>query len=71
VALDRQEIGQDGGRPAADEVAAEFGLPVIAVAGLDALLQWADGRADLAAHLPALLQYRARYGRQDTASPPR
>jgi orotate phosphoribosyltransferase len=71
VALDRQEIGQDGGRPAADEVAAEFGLPVIAVASLDALLQWADGRADLATHLPALLQYRARYGRQDPASPPR
>jgi orotate phosphoribosyltransferase len=65
VALDRQECGQDGGRSASEEVAAEFGLPVIAVATLDALLQWADGRADLAAHLPALLQYRARYGRRD------
>jgi orotate phosphoribosyltransferase len=67
IALDRQERGQAGERSAAEEVTAAFALPVIAVATLGALLEWADGRADLAAHAPALLQYRARYG---SPSPP-
>ena len=62
IALDRQECGQAGGRSAAQEVAAEFGLPVIAIAGLDELLELADDRPDLAAHKPALMAYRARYG---------
>ena len=62
IALDRQERGQVGARSAADEVSAEFGLPVIAVASLDALLELAADRADLAEHRPALLAYRARYG---------
>ncbi len=62
IALDRQERGQVGERSAAEEVSAGFGLPVIAVATLDALLEWAGTRPDLAAHKPALLAYRARYG---------
>jgi orotate phosphoribosyltransferase len=62
IALDRQERGQTGDRSAAQEVAAEFGLPVIAIAGLDELLEFADDRPDLAAHKPALMAYRARYG---------
>ena len=62
IALDRQERGQVGERSAAQEVEAEFGLPVIAVAGLEQLLQLADDRPELAAHKPALLAYRARYG---------
>jgi orotate phosphoribosyltransferase len=62
IALDRQERGQAGARSAAEEVSAEFGLPVIAVASLGALLELAADRADLAEHRPALLAYRARYG---------
>jgi len=62
IALDRQERGQEGERSAAQEVEAEFGLPVIAVAGLEQLLQLAGDRPELAAHKPALLAYRARYG---------
>ncbi len=62
IALDRQERGQVGERSAAEEVTAEFGIPVIAVAGLDALLEWTAARPDLAEHKPALLAYRARYG---------
>ena len=62
IALDRQERGQAGDRSAAEEVSVEFGIPVIAVAGLDALLEWAGARPDLAKHKPALLAYRARYG---------
>ena len=62
IALDRQERGQVGERSAAQEVEAEFGLPVVAVAGLEQLLQFAEDRPELAAHKPALLAYRARYG---------
>ena len=62
IALDRQERGQAGDRSAAQEVTAEFGLPVVAIAGLDDLLVHADERPDLAAHKPALVAYRSRYG---------
>jgi orotate phosphoribosyltransferase len=62
IALDRQERGQVGERSAAQEVAAEFGLPVIAVAGLEQLLQLAGENPGLAAYKDALLAYRARYG---------
>jgi orotate phosphoribosyltransferase len=62
IALDRQERGQAGTRSAAQEVAAEFGVPVIAIAGLDELLQFTADRPDLAAHKPALMAYRSRYG---------
>ena len=62
IALDRQERGQVGERSAAQEVAAEFGLPVIAVAGLEQLLELAGESPDLGAYKDALLAYRARYG---------
>ena len=62
LALDRQERGQVGARSAVQEVEAEFGLPVVAVAGLEDLLAYADERPDLAEHKPALLAYRSRYG---------
>jgi orotate phosphoribosyltransferase len=62
IALDRQERSGDSAMSATDAVRAEFGLPVLAIAGLDELLQLADGRADLAAHFDALSAYRRRYG---------
>jgi orotate phosphoribosyltransferase len=68
IALDRQERGQAGERSAAQEVEAEFGLPVIAVAGLEQLLQLADDRPELADHKAALLAYRARYGSSVTGA---
>src|SRR5436190_1334743 len=61
IALDRQERGQVGERSAAQEVAAEFGLPVVAVAGLAQLLELAGELPGLAAYKDALLAYRARY----------
>ena len=64
IALDRQERGQEGARSAAQEVSAQFGLPVHAIAGLDDLLVHADERPGLAAHKPALVAYRSRYGSQ-------
>ena len=65
IALDRQERGQVGERSAAQEVAAEFGLPVIAVAGLEQLLELAGELPELGAYKDALLAYRARYGSRD------
>ena len=62
VALDRQERGQAGDRSAAQEIGAEFGLPVLAVAGLADLLDYAQRQPALTAHHEALLGYRRRYG---------
>jgi orotate phosphoribosyltransferase len=63
IALDRQERVADGDdRSAAQAVAAEQGIPVVAIAGLADLLEFAGESADLVAHREALLGYRARYG---------
>jgi orotate phosphoribosyltransferase len=68
IALDRQERVQetdkqeDSRRSAAQSVAAEQGLPVIAVATLSDLLAFAGESAELVGHRDALLAYRARYG---------
>ena len=61
IALDRQERGQ-GERSAAQEVAHEYGIPVIAIATLTDLLAFAGEREELAVHRPQLAAYRARYG---------
>ncbi|MHC9084088.1 orotate phosphoribosyltransferase [Luteimonas sp. RIT-PG2_3] len=63
IALDRQEIVAEGDtRSAAETVAAEHALPVIAVATLSDLLDFAGGDATLHAERERLLAYRARYG---------
>lgn len=68
VALDRQEVlGEAGGAPetrrsAAQSVAAETGVPVIAVANLHDLLAFAGESAELVTHRDRLLAYRASYG---------
>ncbi|MEW5835957.1 MAG: orotate phosphoribosyltransferase [Pseudomonadota bacterium] len=61
IALDRQERGQ-GELSAAQEVKAEFGIPVIAITRLDDVLAYAGERPALAAEHARLLAYRARYG---------
>jgi orotate phosphoribosyltransferase len=61
IALDRQERGQ-GERSAAQEVAADHGIPVIAITGLADVLAYAGERAELAAEHARLLAYRERYG---------
>jgi len=68
IALDRQERGQSI-RSAAQEVEAEFGIPVIAIARLDELLDLAGERSELQAIRPKLLAYRQQYG-IDAASAP-
>ena len=66
IALDRQErVAEDQSRSAAKSVAAEQGVPVIAVATLADLLAFAGESADLVGHREALLAYHARYGSAD------
>ena len=68
IALDRQErVREDDGsaasrRSAAQAVAEEYDIPVVAVATLGDLLAFAGESAELSAHRDALLAYRARYG---------
>ena len=67
VALDRQEIAsEDDRRSAAQAVAAETGIPVIAVANLADLLAFASGNPELVGYREPLLAYRARYGSNPT-----
>ena len=65
VALDRQEIASETDtRSAAQAVAAEAGIPVVAVAGLNDLLAFAQDNPSLASHHQPLVDYRTRYGCQ-------
>ncbi|WP_431635177.1 orotate phosphoribosyltransferase [Dyella sp. KULCS107] len=61
IALDRQERGQ-GERSAAQEVTADYGIPVIAITRLDDVLAYAGEQPALAAEHARLLAYRERYG---------
>ncbi|HSX61045.1 MAG TPA: orotate phosphoribosyltransferase [Tahibacter sp.] len=61
IALDRQERGQ-GPLSAAQEVTAEFGIPVLAIAQLADLLTLTAERPELAAQQARLQDYRQRYG---------
>lgn len=63
IALDRQErVAEDDPRSAAQAVAADQGIAVIAIATLTDLLAFAGENATLAAERERLLAYRARYG---------
>jgi orotate phosphoribosyltransferase len=68
IALDRQEAVNPSvsRRSAAQTVADDHGLPVISVAGLSDLLDFAGGNADLVAQRERLLAYRAAYGSEAT-----
>ena len=72
VALDRQEVlgepGASGPRQsAAQSVATETGVSVVAVANLHDLLAFAGESAELVTHRDRLLAYRASYGSGPTA----
>ncbi|HVR80874.1 MAG TPA: orotate phosphoribosyltransferase [Luteimonas sp.] len=68
IALDRQEAMVEGDpHSAAQTVAADTGIAVIAVATLSDLLAFAGESAELVAQRERLLAYRARYGSAATA----
>ena len=63
IALDREEAVAEGDRrSAAQALAADAGITVVAIAGLGDLLAFAGESADLVAQRERLLDYRARYG---------
>ncbi|KAG0928066.1 hypothetical protein G6F31_017836 [Rhizopus arrhizus] len=67
VALDRQEIASESDRrSAAQSVAEEAGIPVIAVASLADLLDFASGNPELVGYRQPLEAYRAQYGVRST-----
>ena len=61
IALDRQERG-NGSQSAAQEISAEFGIPVISIVSLSDLLDYADEHDQLADERQRLQHYRDRYG---------
>jgi orotate phosphoribosyltransferase len=61
IALDRQERGA-GSTSAAQEITAQFGIPVIAIARLGELLALAAERPELQPYRAKLDAYRAAYG---------
>jgi orotate phosphoribosyltransferase len=66
IALDRQERGS-GAYSAAQEVRRDYGIPCIAIAGLDDLVRYLETRTENPAQpidLNAIKEYRERYGSQ-------
>ena len=61
IAFDRMERGR-GERSAVQELVHEFGLPVIAIATLEDLLEFLAARSELAAATMAVRAYREQYG---------
>ena len=64
IAIDRQERGT-GTLSATQEVVRDYGLPVLAIAGLQDLLAFAASDSLLVQHRQALLDYRSQYGSAD------
>ena len=61
IALDRQERGQ-GERSAVQEVKRDYGIPVIAVAGLRDLMAYLEYHPEFSTHKTAVERYREHYG---------
>lgn len=61
IALDRQERGQ-GEKSAVQEVAADYGMPVIAIANLADLLEYLKKMPKLAEYQEKVAAYRQQYG---------
>jgi len=61
IALDRQERGL-GKQSAAQEVASQFGIPVIAIAGLDDLIEYLERQPAANIDIGAIRRYRNAYG---------
>jgi orotate phosphoribosyltransferase len=61
IALDRQERGK-GKESAAQEVENQFGIPVIAIAGLDDLIEYLESQSVANIDITAIQRYRNDYG---------
>ena len=61
IALDRQERGL-GELSAVQEVQRDYGIPVVAVAGLRDLMDYLEHHTEFAAYQAAVARYREQYG---------
>ncbi|KYC29019.1 orotate phosphoribosyltransferase [Sterolibacterium denitrificans] len=61
IALDRMECGS-GDLSAVQEVQVNYGIPVVAVASLQDLINYLRSQPELQAHLAAVKAYRMQYG---------
>jgi orotate phosphoribosyltransferase len=61
IALDRQERGK-GELSAIQEVERDFATKVVSIIGLKDLIQYLEGKPEMAAHLDAVKAYRAEFG---------
>jgi orotate phosphoribosyltransferase len=61
IALDRQEIGQQG-RSAVEEVRAELHMPVTSIVSMSHLIEFLEERGDGTITLAAMHRYREQYG---------
>lgn len=61
IALDRQEKGQ-GELSAIQEVERDFGTQVVSIICLNDLINYLQGKPELAQYLEAVSAYRAQYG---------
>ncbi len=61
ISLDRQEQGERG-NSAIQEVEQELGIPVISIAGLDALLDYLAGQPELKRWQEKIIAYQKQYG---------
>ncbi len=68
LALDRQELGQKDGKPtemsAIQQVEAEFGIPVVAIATMADLIEFLKRQDNQEENLVRMQAYRAQYGIQ-------
>ena len=66
LALDRQELGQKNGQPtetsAIQQVEEEFGLPVVAIATMNDLIQYLKQQPDQKDNLDRMRAYRDKFG---------
>lgn len=62
IALDRQERGLEDQLPATAEIEQRYGIPVLAIANLDILVEFLSRSTEYGSNLEAIRHYRQRYG---------
>lgn len=62
IALDRQERSPDSQLSAVEAVQKSFDMPVVAIAGLNELLEYIKDRAEFHQHWDAISKYQDQYG---------
>ena len=62
VGLDRKELGAGGNLSAVQQVENTFGFKVLSIIDIDLIIDYLGRNGDLNQHLPAVLEYRQKFG---------